>query len=154
MTDKNEEDQTPSLRHHGQQVTVQALRAKSDFWIDDIDVYFPYDGFSVITLNWLENVGYCAPGEAGAFIEDNWVAGDDGTGRILIKGRVPVNTHGGSLSEGGTQGTGHLREAVHQLQGLAGAARSRTRNERWSPSAASSSTPRASRSSGGERTGL
>ncbi len=120
MTDKNVEDQAPDLRHHGQQVTVEALRAKSDFWIDDIDVYFPYDGFSVIALNWFENVGFCGPGEAGSFIEDNWVASDDGTGRILIKGRVPVNTHGGSLSEGGTQGTGHLREAVHQLQGLAG----------------------------------
>jgi acetyl-CoA acetyltransferase len=47
------------------------------------------------------------------------VAGEDGTGRILIRGRVPVNTHGGSLSKGGTQGSGHLREAVHQLQGLA-----------------------------------
>lgn len=120
MTDKNVEDQAPSLRHHGQQVTVEALKAKSDFWIDDIDVYFPYDGFSVIALNWFENVGYCGPGEAGSFIEDNWVANEDGTGQILIKGRVPVNTHGGSLSEGGTQGTGHLREAVHQLQGLAG----------------------------------
>jgi acetyl-CoA acetyltransferase len=119
MTDRNVEDQAPSLRQHGQQVTVEALKAKSDFWIDDIDVYFPYDGFSVIALNWLENVGYCRPGEAGSFIEDNWVANGDGTGRILIKGRVPVNTHGGSLSEGGTQGTGHLREAVHQLQGLA-----------------------------------
>jgi acetyl-CoA acetyltransferase len=119
MTDKNEEDQTPSLRHHGQQVTVEALRAKSDFWIDDIDVFLPYDGFSIIALNWFENVGYCAPGEAGSFIEDNWVASEDGTGKILIKGRVPVNTHGGSLSEGGTQGSGHLREAVHQLQGLA-----------------------------------
>jgi acetyl-CoA acetyltransferase len=120
MTDKNVEDQAPSLRQHGQQVTVKALKAKSDFWIDDIDVYFPYDGFSIIALNWFENVGYCGPGEAGSFIEDNWVADEDGTGRILIKGRVPVNTHGGSLSEGGTQGTGHLREAVHQLQGLAG----------------------------------
>jgi acetyl-CoA acetyltransferase len=120
MTDKNDEDQTPSLRRHGQQVTVDALKAKSDFWIDDVDVFYPYDGFSFITLNWFENVGYCGPGEAGSFIADNWVAGEDGTGRILIKGRVPVNTHGGSLSEGGTQGTGHLREAVHQLQGLAG----------------------------------
>jgi acetyl-CoA acetyltransferase len=119
MIDKNEEDQSPSLRQHGQHVTVEALKAKSDFWIDDIDVFFPYDGFSVIALNWFENVGYCGPGEAGSFIEDNWAAGEDGTGRILIKGRVPVNTHGGSLSEGGTQGSGHLREAVHQLQGLA-----------------------------------
>ncbi|MBV9855441.1 MAG: hypothetical protein JOY82_13150 [Streptosporangiaceae bacterium] len=119
MTGKNEEDQTPGLRQHGQHVTVEALKAKSDFWIDDIDVLLAYDGFSVITLNWLENVGFCGPGEAGSFIADNWVANEDGTGRIMIKGRVPVNTHGGSLSEGGTQGTGHLREAVHQLQGLA-----------------------------------
>ncbi len=120
MTDKNEEDQTPSLRRHGQQVTVQNLRAKSDFWIDDVDVFCPYDGFSIIALNWIENVGWCGPGEAGAFIEDHWVANEDGTGRILIKGRVPVNPHGGALSEGATQGSGHLREAVHQLQGLAG----------------------------------
>lgn len=120
MVDRNEEDQTVSLRHHGQQVTVEALRAKSDFWIDDIDVFMVYDGFSVIALNWIENVGWCGPGEAGEFIKDHWVDNDDGTGRILIKGRIPVNSHGGSLSEGGTQGTGHLREAVHQLQGLAG----------------------------------
>ena len=38
----------------------------------------------------------------------------------MIKGRIPVNPHGGALSEGGTQGSGHIREAVHQLQGLAG----------------------------------
>ena len=39
---------------------------------------------------------------------------------MLIDGRIPVNPHGGALSEGGTQGSGHLREAVHQLQGRAG----------------------------------
>ena len=40
--------------------------------------------------------------------------------RVLIDGRIPVNPHGGALSEGGTQGSGHIREAVHQLQGRAG----------------------------------
>jgi acetyl-CoA acetyltransferase len=117
MIDKNEEDQIPGLRRHGQHVTVDALKAKSDFWIDDIDVYFPYDGFTVITLNWFENAGFCGPGEAGDFIEQHW---DEKTNRILIDGRIPVNPHGGALSEGATQGSGHLREAVHQLQGLAG----------------------------------
>jgi acetyl-CoA acetyltransferase len=117
MVDKNQEDQQVSLRHHGQQIVVQVLKAKSDFWIDGVDVYFPYDGFTIITLNWIENAGWCGPGEAGAFIADNW---DKEAGRILINGRVPVNPHGGALSEGGTQGSGHLREAVHQLQGRAG----------------------------------
>jgi acetyl-CoA acetyltransferase len=117
MVDKNEEDQSPSLRRHGQHVTVEALKAKSDFWVDDIDVYFPYDGFSVITLNWFENAGFCKPGEAGSFLLDNW---DKDGNRILIDGKVPVNPHGGALSEGGTQASGHIREAVHQLQGLAG----------------------------------
>jgi acetyl-CoA acetyltransferase len=115
--DHNEEDQQPSLRRHGQHVVVDALRARSDFWIDACDVYFPYDGFSIIALNWFENAGWCGPGEAGAFLRDNW---DAATNRVLIGGRVPVNPHGGALSEGATQGSGHIREAVFQLQGRAG----------------------------------
>jgi acetyl-CoA acetyltransferase len=113
----NEEDQIPDLRHHGQQVVARELREKSDIWIPDIDVYFPYDGFSFITLSWIENVGWCEPGEAGAFVETHW---DKDASRILIDGRIPVNPHGGALSEGGTQGSGHVREAVVQLRGQAG----------------------------------
>jgi len=113
----NEEDQTISLRANGQHVVVDTLKARSDFWIDDIDVYFPYDGFTPITLNWIENAGWCKPGEAGEFLRDHW---DSAEGRVLIDGRIPVNPHGGSLSEGATQASGHIREAVHQLQGLAG----------------------------------
>ncbi len=116
MVAQNEEDQTPSLRQHGQHVVLESLKKKSDIWIDDIDVYFPYDGFSFITVSWIENSGFCGLGEARAFIEDNWVADE---GRMLINGRIPVNPHGGALSEGGTQGSGHTREAIHQLQGLA-----------------------------------
>jgi acetyl-CoA acetyltransferase len=117
MTARNEEDQIEGLRHHGQQVVVEALKAKSDFWIDGADVYFPYDGFSIIALNWIENVGYCKPGEAGEFLREHW---DDSTNSVRVDGRVPINPHGGSLSEGATQGSGHIREAVHQLQGSAG----------------------------------
>ena len=117
MTGTPSEAQTPSLRNHGQHVVVESLKARGDFWIDDCDVYFPYDGFSIITLNWFENAGYCGPGEAGDFLRQHW---DTATNRVLINGRVPVNPHGGSLSEGASQGSGHLREAVHQLQGLAG----------------------------------
>ena len=97
-------------------MVVDTLKRKGDFWIDDVDVYFPYDGFTPITLNWIENAGWCKPGEAGDFLLQHW---DDASGRILINGRIPVNPHGGSLSEGATQGSGHVREAVHQLQGVA-----------------------------------
>jgi acetyl-CoA acetyltransferase len=116
MIAEHDEEQQPSLARTGQHVVVEALRARSDFWIDDVDVYFPYDGFTIITLGWLESTGWCGPGEAGAFLEQHW----DGTeGRVLIGGRVPINPHGGALSEGGTQGSGHVREAVLQLQGRA-----------------------------------
>ena len=111
------EDQISDLNHHGQQVVVDALKAKSDLWLDDVDVFLPYDGFTIITLAWFENVGYCPPGGAAKFLADNWDADNN---RILIEGHVPVNPHGGSLSEGATRGTGHMREAVVQLRGEAG----------------------------------
>jgi acetyl-CoA acetyltransferase len=117
LVDKNDEDQLPSLRHHGQHVVVEALRKKSDIGLQEVDVFFPYDGFSIITLGWIENMGWCKPGEAGRFLEEHW---DDDAGSVLINGRVPINPHGGSLSEGATRGSGHLREAVTQLRREAG----------------------------------
>ena len=113
----NDEDQLPSLRRHGQHVVVESLRAKSDLWLQDVDVFFPYDGFTIITLGWIENFGWCKPGGAGRFLEEHW---DDKAGCAMIEGRVPINPHGGSLSEGATRGSGHLREAVVQLRGDAG----------------------------------
>lgn len=118
MVGRNDEDQLPSLARHGQHVVVESLRARGELWLDDVDVFFPYDGFSIITLGWIENMGYCKPGGAGRFMQEHW---DEKSGRVLIDGRVPMNPHGGSLSEGASRGTGHLREAVTQLRGEAGA---------------------------------
>jgi len=118
LVDKNDEDQLPNLRRHGQHVVVESLKAKSDIWLSDVDLFFPYDGFSIITLGWIENFGWCKPGGAGRFLEEHW---DDAAGSVRINGRIPINPHGGSLSEGATRGSGHLREAVMQLRGDAGA---------------------------------
>ena len=118
QTDHADEAQTEALHRTGQNVVVDALWRKSDIKLEDVDIFFPYDGFTIITLLWIENVGYCKPVEGPSFVESNW---DEGESRLRINGKVLVNTHGGSLSEGGTQGSGHVREAVEQLRGDAGA---------------------------------
>lgn len=110
-------DQLPNLRYTGQDVTMKHLWERSEISLSDVDLFLPYDGFTIISLKWLEAVGYCEVGEAGPFLEDNW---NEAAQRIEIGGRIPVNTHGGSLSEGGLQGANHVREAVVQLRGQAG----------------------------------
>jgi len=100
-------------------LVAEDLRSKSELWVDDSDFCIAYDGFSIIALNWLESFGWCGRGEASAFLCDNW---DNKNERARLGARgVPLNPHGGSLSEGGTQGSGHLRESVVQLRGQAGA---------------------------------
>ena len=116
-TDYGTEEQLRDLDHAGQMVVVDRLWARSELTLADVDVFYPYEGFSNIALSWIENVGYCGRGEGGAFVRQHWVEAEQ---RIVIDGRVPLNTHGGSLSEGGTQGAGHLHEACLQLRGDAG----------------------------------
>jgi len=88
------------------------LWSRTDLKPSDVDVAELYDGFSIITLAWLEALGFCAQGEGGAFIE--------GGQRIARTGELPINTHGGQLSEGRLHGYGHVYEAVVQLRGDAG----------------------------------
>ena len=70
-----------------------------------------YDGFSPSVYYWLEAAGFCGRGEAHGFIQD---------GRIARDGTLPLNTFGGSLSEGRLHGMGHLAEAARQVAGRAG----------------------------------
>ncbi len=78
----------------------------------DVDIAELYDGFSFLTLLWLEALGLCPVGESGAFVE--------GGGRIAREGELPLNTQGGQLSAGRLHGYGFLHEAVVQLRGEGG----------------------------------
>lgn len=79
----------------------------------DIDVVQLYDAFTINTLLFLEDLGFCAKGEGGAFVRD---------GAIAPGGRLPVNTNGGGLScvHPGMYGIFAVIEAVRQLRGEAG----------------------------------
>jgi acetyl-CoA acetyltransferase len=77
----------------------------------DIDVAELYDCFSSKVLLALEALGFVGKGEAGDFVR----AGETG-----LNGSLPVNTHGGLLSEGYLHGVNSVAEAVLQLQGRGG----------------------------------
>jgi acetyl-CoA acetyltransferase len=85
---------------------------RTDVQPHDVDVAGIYDGFSILTLLWLEALGFCGPGEAGSFIA--------GGSRISLGGELPINTSGGQLSGGRLHGLGFVHEMCLQLRGQAG----------------------------------
>ncbi len=78
----------------------------------DVDVLMGYDSFTITALLHLEDLGFCAKGEGGAFVED---------GRTAPGGPLPMNTNGGGLSytHPGMYGMFLIVEAVRQLRGEA-----------------------------------
>jgi acetyl-CoA acetyltransferase len=85
---------------------------RSDLRPSDVEVAQLYDGFSILTMVWLEALGFCGRGESGPFVE--------GGATIARTGRLPLNTAGGQLSGGRLHGFGLIHEACLQLRGEAG----------------------------------
>ena len=77
----------------------------------DIDVALLYDHFSPMVLMQIEDYGFCPIGQGGPFVAEGNIR--------WPTGRIPVNTHGGNLSEAYVIGMTHIREAVEQLRGTA-----------------------------------
>lgn len=92
--------------------TAKRLWGTAGFGPADVDVAELYDGFAPSTWYWLEAAGFCGVGEAHEFIQN---------GTIEVEGSLPLNTFGGSLSEGRMHGMGHIIEAARQVTGGAGA---------------------------------
>ena len=104
----------PDLTVSGAKRSGELAYAMANLLPKDIDVVELYDAFTINTVLFLEDLGFCKKGEGGAF-----VAG----GRIAPKGALPVNTNGGGLSfcHPGMYGLFLLIEAVRQLRGECGA---------------------------------
>ncbi len=86
------------------------LFASAGIGTDDVDVAILYDHFTPFVLVQLEELGFCAPGEAAALAA---------SGELEMGGSLPLNPHGGQLGEAYLHGMNGIAEGVRQIRGTA-----------------------------------
>ncbi len=103
----------PSLTTTGVAEASRRAFAQAGIQPSDVDVVELYDAFTINTILFLEDMGFCAKGEGGRFVSN---------GNIAPGGALPVNTNGGGLSycHPGMYGLFTMVEATQQLQGVCG----------------------------------
>ena len=99
-------------------VAMQGLKDRSDIALTDIDLFYPYDGYTLDAIAVTEAAGFCKPGEAGDYFKANWDSADN---ILRLNGRTQVTTNGGGLAMGRAGGSNLYAEAVRQLRGGEGA---------------------------------
>jgi len=105
-------DQWDDLTHMASLYASRRLWERTGLSAADLDVAELYDGFSWLSLCWLEDLGVCAKGEGGPYFAGGKAA--------IGGGGVAVNTHGGSMSGGRLHAISHVIECVQQLRGECG----------------------------------
>lgn len=105
--------QMPDLTRTAAEKSAREAMAQAGITPSDVDLAMVYDAFTICTLLFLEDLGFCAKGEGGDFVA---------SGAISPGGSLPVNTNGGGLScnHPGMYGLFTLIEAVTQLRNQAG----------------------------------
>lgn len=108
----NQVSSAPDLTKTAAQESGARAYAMAGLGPKDMDVVQLYDAFTINTILFLEDLGFCPKGEGGRFVQD---------GRIGPGGSLPVNTNGGGLSycHPGMYGLLAMVEAVRQLRGEA-----------------------------------
>ncbi len=108
--------QRGELTRFGIAKVAPTVFAKAGLRPADVDVAQIYDAFTYMVLCQIEDVGFCAKGEGGPFVA---------SGATRLGGALPINTHGGLLSQAHMLGMNHIVELVRQLRGAAGTAQVR-----------------------------
>lgn len=88
---------------------AEDLYARAGVAPADIDVAQVYDNFTGVAMMAMEDYGLCPRGESGPFAASGAISWPDGA--------LPVNTHGGNLSEAYIHGLNHVVEGVRQMRG-------------------------------------
>ena len=101
----------PDFASSGHAPVAARLYEKAGVGPDDVDVALIYDHFTPMVVMQLEDYGFCERGEGGAFVESGAIRYEGGS--------IPVNTHGGQLSEAYIIGMTHVVEGVEQIRGNA-----------------------------------
>lgn len=101
----------PDITKSSPAYAADVLWSRTDLGPSDVDTAQLYDGFSVITFQWLEALGLCEPGQAGPFVR---------AGNTALGGSMPLNTDGGAINAGRRHGANFCIEATRQLRGTSG----------------------------------
>ncbi|HIL98691.1 MAG TPA: thiolase family protein [Pseudomonadales bacterium] len=106
--------QAPALDATGVGIAARSAFSQAGVQPRDVGLASLYDCYTIMVLLTLEEAGFCARGEAGAFVEAH---------DLSYAGNFPLNTHGGQLSfgqPGMAGGMSHVTEAIRQIQGRCG----------------------------------